>query len=168
MTGLLGMLVLTEAQREARVRNGQLVPVDEQDRAGWDRALIDEGHHLVRECLAINRPGRYQILAGINAVHTDAPTASDTDWSQVVALYDQLTRLDPSPIVALNRAVAVAELDGPRRSPSPWSTGCHSPATTRGTPPAPTCSAGSAAAARRSRRTTPRSPPPRTPPSAPT
>jgi RNA polymerase sigma-70 factor (ECF subfamily) len=106
--------VLIEARREARVRNGQLVPLAEQDRAGWDRALIAEGHDLVRECLAINRPGRYQILAAINAVHTDAPTASDTDWSQVVALYDQLTRLDPSPIVALNRAVAVAELDGPK------------------------------------------------------
>ncbi|MDQ1538886.1 MAG: polymerase sigma-70 factor, subfamily, partial [Actinomycetota bacterium] len=112
--GLLGLLVLIEARREARVRNGQLVPLAEQDRAGWDRPLIDEGHHLVRECLAINRPGRYQILAAINAVHTDAPTAQDTDWSQVVALYDQLTRLDPSPIVALNRAVAVAELDGPQ------------------------------------------------------
>ena len=96
------------------MRNGQLVPLGEQDRAGWDRGLIAEGHDLVRECLAINRPGRYQILAAINAVHTDAPTASDTDWSQVVALYDQLTRLDPSPIVALNRAVAVAELDGPK------------------------------------------------------
>jgi RNA polymerase sigma-70 factor (ECF subfamily) len=113
VAGLLGLLVLTEARREARVRNGQLVPLDEQDRGGWDRALIAEGHALVRECLAINRPGRYQILAAINAVHTDAPTAADTDWSQVVALYDQLTRLDPSPIVALNRAVAVAELDGP-------------------------------------------------------
>ena len=114
MAGLLGLLLLTEARREARVRNGQLVPLGEQDRAGWDRALIVEGHNLVRECLAINRPGRYQILAAINAVHTDALTASDTDWSQVVALYDQLTRLDPSPIVALNRAVAVAELDGPK------------------------------------------------------
>jgi len=114
VAGLLGLLLLTEARREARVRNGQLVPLGEQDRAGWDRALIAEGHDLVRECLAINRPGRYQVLAAINAVHTDAPTASDTDWSQVVALYDQLTRLDPSPIVALNRAVAVAELDGPK------------------------------------------------------
>jgi RNA polymerase sigma-70 factor (ECF subfamily) len=113
VTGLLGLLILTEARRKARVRDGQLVPLDEQDRAGWDRALIDEGHDLVRACLAINRPGRYQILAAINAVHTDAPTIADTDWSQVVALYDQLTRLDPSPIVALNRAVAVAELDGP-------------------------------------------------------
>jgi RNA polymerase sigma-70 factor (ECF subfamily) len=113
VTGLLGLLLLTEARREARVRDGQLVPLGEQDRAGWDRGLIAEGHDLVRECLAINRPGRYQILAAINAVHTDAPTASDTDWAQVVALYDQLTRLDPSPVVALNRAVAVAEVDGP-------------------------------------------------------
>ena len=112
MAGLLGLLLLTEARR-VPVRNGQLVPLYEQDRAGWDRALVAEGHDLVRECLAVNRPGRYQILAAINAVHTDAPTAPDTDWSQVVALYDQLTRLDPSPIVALNRAVAVAELDGP-------------------------------------------------------
>jgi RNA polymerase sigma-70 factor (ECF subfamily) len=113
VTGLLALEVLTEARREARVRNGQLVPLAEQDRAGWDRALVAEGHDLVRSCLAINRPGRYQVLAAINAVHTDAPTAADTDWSQVVALYDQLTQLDPSPIVALNRAVAVAELDGP-------------------------------------------------------
>jgi RNA polymerase sigma-70 factor (ECF subfamily) len=113
VAGLLGLLVLTEARREARVRHGQLVPLDEQDRSGWDRALIAEGHELVRECLATNRPGRYQIIAAINAVHTDATAASDTDWTQVVALYDQLTRLDPSPIVALNRAVAVAELDGP-------------------------------------------------------
>lgn len=114
VSGLLGLLVLSEARRESRVRDGQLVPLAEQDRAGWDGALIAEGHALVRECLAINRPGRYQLLAAINAVHTDALTAADTDWSQVVALYDQLTRLDPSPIVALNRAVAVAQLDGPQ------------------------------------------------------
>ena len=113
VAGLLGLLLLTEARCDARVRNGQLVPLGEQDRASWDRDLIAKGHELVRECLAINTPGRYQILAAINAIHTDAPSASDTDWSQVVALYDQLTRLDPSPIVALNRAVAVAELDGP-------------------------------------------------------
>ena len=113
VAGLLALMLLTEARREARVRNGQLVPLGEQDRAGWDRAMIAEGHGLVRECLAINRPGRYQILAAINAVHTDASAVSDTDWSQVVALYDQLTRIDPSPIVAVNRAVAVAELDGP-------------------------------------------------------
>ncbi len=112
-TGLLAMLLLTESRRAARVRHGELVPLDEQDRGGWDRALIAEGHALVRECLVANRPGRYQILAAVNAVHTDAPSAADTDWSQVAALYDQLVRLDPSPIVALNRAVAIAELDGP-------------------------------------------------------
>lgn len=113
VAGLLALLLLTEARREARVRDGRLVPLDEQDRGGWDRALIAEGHTLVRQCLAVDRPGRYQLLAAINAVHIDAPTAADTDWSQVVALYDRLTRLDPSPIVALNRAVALAELDGP-------------------------------------------------------
>ena len=113
VAGLLALLLLTEARRRTRVRDGQLVPLAEQDRAGWDLALVAEGHALVRECLATNRPGRYQILAAISAVHTDAPTATDTDWSQVVALYVQLTRLDPSPVVALNRAVAVAELDGP-------------------------------------------------------
>ena len=113
VTGLLALLLLTESRRAARVRGGELVPLDEQDRGGWDRALIAEGHDLVRRCLAANRPGRFQILAAVNAVHTDAPTAAATDWSQVVALYDQLARLDPSPVVALNRAVAVAELDGP-------------------------------------------------------
>ena len=113
VTGLLALFLLVEARREARVRQGQLVPLAEQDRAGWDHALVAEGHDLVRECLRTGRPGRYQLLAAINAVHTDAPTAADTDWSQVVALYDRLTRLDPSPVVALNRAVAVAELDGP-------------------------------------------------------
>jgi RNA polymerase sigma-70 factor (ECF subfamily) len=106
-------MLLTDARRTVRVAGGELVPLHEQDRGGWDRTLIAEGHDLVRECLAINRPGRYQILAAINAVHTDARTASDTDWRQVIALYDQLTRFDPSPIVVLNRAVAVAELDGP-------------------------------------------------------
>ncbi len=113
VTGLLALLLLTDARRESRVRDGQLVPLEEQDRAGWDAAQIAEGQDLVRHCLAINRPGRYQILAAINAVHTAVATASDTDWSQVLALYDQLTRIDPSPIVALNRAVAVSRLDGP-------------------------------------------------------
>lgn len=113
VTGLLALLLLTEARREARVRGGELVRLDDQDRGGWDRSLIAEGHDLVRECLARNQPGRYQILAAINAVHTDAPTAEATDWSQVATLYDQLARIDPSPIVALNRAVAIGELDGP-------------------------------------------------------
>jgi RNA polymerase sigma-70 factor (ECF subfamily) len=112
-TGLLALLLLTESRRTSRVRGGELVPLEEQDRGGWDHVLIAEGHDLVRRCLAANRPGRYQVLAAVNAVHTDAPTAAATDWSQIAALYDQLARIDPSPIVALNRAVAVAELDGP-------------------------------------------------------
>jgi RNA polymerase sigma-70 factor, ECF subfamily len=115
VTGLLALMLLAEARRTARVSaNGELVTLDEQDRAAWDAALVAEGHRLVRERLATGQaPGRYQILAAINAVHTSARDARDTDWSQVVALYDQLARLDPSPIVALNRAVAIAELDGP-------------------------------------------------------
>jgi RNA polymerase sigma-70 factor (ECF subfamily) len=113
VTGLLALMLLTEARRESRMRDGTLVTLDQQDRHGWDRALIDEGHGLVRECLALNRPGRYQVLAAINAVHTDASSVADTDWSQIVALYDRLLALDPNPVVALNRAVAVAELDGP-------------------------------------------------------
>ncbi|WP_230860220.1 RNA polymerase sigma factor [Actinoplanes aureus] len=118
VAGLLALMLLTEARRAARVSaNGELVALDEQDRGAWDAALIAEGHRLVRERLAAAAagaaPGRYQILAAINAVHTSAPDIRDTDWSQVLALYDQLIRLDPSPIIALNRAVAVAELDGP-------------------------------------------------------
>jgi RNA polymerase sigma-70 factor (ECF subfamily) len=115
VTGLLALMLLTEARRATRVSpDGALVRLDEQDREAWDAPLIAEGHRLVRERLAAGvAPGRYQILAAINAVHTYARRARDTDWSQVVALYDQLVRLDPSPIVALNRAVAVAELDGP-------------------------------------------------------
>ncbi|WP_280724160.1 DUF6596 domain-containing protein [Kitasatospora sp. MAA4] len=116
VAGLLALMLLTEARRSARVSpSGELVALDEQDRGAWDAALIAEGHRLVRERLATGAaPGRYQILAAINAVHTSARDVHDTDWSQVLALYDQLARLDPSPIVALNRAVAVAELDGPR------------------------------------------------------
>ncbi|MEV4703296.1 DUF6596 domain-containing protein [Actinoplanes sp. NPDC049316] len=115
VAGLLALMLLIEARRAARVsRSGELVPLQEQDRGAWDRTLIAEGHRLVRERLAAGvAPGRYQILAAINAVHTWAREARDTDWSQIVALYDQLVRLDPSPIVALNRAIAVAELDGP-------------------------------------------------------
>jgi RNA polymerase sigma-70 factor, ECF subfamily len=115
VAGLLALMLLTEARRTARVSaSGELVTLDEQDRGAWDAALIAEGHQLVRERLAAGvAPGRYQILAAINAVHTSAHNVRDTDWSQVVALYDQLIRLDPSPIVALNRAIAVAEIDGP-------------------------------------------------------
>jgi RNA polymerase sigma-70 factor (ECF subfamily) len=113
VTGLLALMLLTEARRPARVREGVLVTLDQQDRSLWDAALVDEGHRLVRRCLATNRPGPYQLQAAINAVHTDALDSSMTDWSQVVRLYDQLLALQPSPIVELNRAVAVAELDGP-------------------------------------------------------
>ncbi|MGW9197130.1 RNA polymerase sigma factor [Micromonospora chersina] len=115
VAGLLALMLLTEARRAARVSaSGELVTLEEQDRGAWNRELIAEGHALVRARLASGQaPGRYQILAAINAVHTDAREARDTDWSQVVALYDQLVRLDPSPIVRLNRAIAVAELDGP-------------------------------------------------------
>jgi RNA polymerase sigma-70 factor (ECF subfamily) len=118
VAGLLALMLLTEARRRSRIAGGELVPLHEQDRGGWDRALIDEGHALVRECLAAARetgrgPGQYQVLAAINAVHTDAPSAADTDWAQIAALYDQLAAITPSPIVALNRAVAIAELDGP-------------------------------------------------------
>lgn len=111
--GLLALMLLTEARRPARVADGALVTLDEQDRTLWDAALLDEGHRLVRQCLAINRPGPYQLQAAVNAVHTDALDASMTDWSQVVQLYDQLLAVQPSPIVELNRAIAVAELDGP-------------------------------------------------------
>jgi len=117
--GMLALMLLTEARRTARVSSsGELVTLDEQDRGAWDAALLAEGHELVRARVALAAasglaPGRYQLLAAINAVHTSARDIRDTDWSQVVALYDQLVRIDPSPVVALNRAIAVAEVDGP-------------------------------------------------------
>ncbi|WP_196842740.1 sigma-70 family RNA polymerase sigma factor [Cryobacterium sp. CAN_C3] len=115
VTGLLALMLLTEARSAARVSaRGELVTLDQQDRVAWNDALMTEGHRLVGKRLtALVAPGRYQILVAINAVHTSAPDIRDTDWSQVVALYDRLVLLDPSPIVALNRAIAVAELDGP-------------------------------------------------------
>jgi RNA polymerase sigma-70 factor (ECF subfamily) len=112
--GLLALMLLIDARRAARVTtDGKMVPLAEQDRAAWDRALIAEGHAIVRRCLRIGRPGPYQLQAAINAVHAEARTPDATDWRQVVALYDQLFAVAPSPIVALNRAVAVAEVDGP-------------------------------------------------------
>lgn len=113
VAGLLALMLLTEARRTTRVAAGELVPLRDQDRGRWDRSLIAEGHDLVRECLSRGRPGHYQLLAAINAVHTDAPDAAATDWGQIVTLYSQLYAVAPTPIVALNRAVAVAELDGP-------------------------------------------------------
>jgi RNA polymerase sigma-70 factor (ECF subfamily) len=113
-TGLLALLLLTDSRRPARVdEDGSLVMLAEQDRRLWDRSLIEEGQTLVRECLRRNRPGPFQIQAAIAAVHSDAVQASETDWGQIVELYDRLLTLTPTPVVALNRAVAVAELEGP-------------------------------------------------------
>ncbi|HSF99461.1 MAG TPA: RNA polymerase sigma factor [Ornithinibacter sp.] len=114
VTGLLALMLLTDARRAARLdAGGALVTLDAQDRSVWDREKIAEGHALVRECLRRNRPGHYQLLAAVNAVHTDAATGSETDWGQVLALYDQLMVVTPTPVVALNRAVALAEVSGP-------------------------------------------------------
>jgi RNA polymerase sigma-70 factor (ECF subfamily) len=111
--GLLALLLLTESRRAARTAaDGSLVLLPDQDRSLWSLALIAEGQALVRACLRRNAPGPYQIQAAINAVHSDAPTATDTDWVQILALYDQLLLVAPTPVVALNRAVAVAEVHG--------------------------------------------------------
>jgi RNA polymerase sigma-70 factor (ECF subfamily) len=111
VSGLLALMLLTEARRPARVApDGSPVLLPDQDRSRWDRALIDEGHDLVRRCLRRGRPGPYQLQAAIQAVHTDGDA---TDWAQVLALYDQLLALTPTPVVAMNRAVAVAEVHGP-------------------------------------------------------
>jgi RNA polymerase sigma-70 factor (ECF subfamily) len=113
--GLLALLLLTESRRAARTASdGTLVLLPDQDRAVWDRRLIAEGQTLVRACLRRNQPGPYQIQAAINAVHSDAPTAAHTDWGQILALYDQLLAVSPTPVVALNRAVALAEVKGPQ------------------------------------------------------
>ncbi|SOE78420.1 RNA polymerase, sigma subunit, ECF family [Streptomyces sp. OV198] len=112
--GLLALMLLIESRRPARATpDGDLILLSDQDRSRWDRDLLTEGQTLVRRCLRRNRPGPYQIQAAINAVHSDAPTAAATDWGQILQLYDQLAALAPSPVVALNRAVAVAEVEGP-------------------------------------------------------
>jgi len=112
--GLLALLLLTESRRPARLAaDGSIVLLPDQDRACWNRALIDEGQALVRACLRRGQPGPFQIQAAIGAVHADAATAADTDWRQIVQLYDQLMVATPTPVVALNRAVAVAEVEGP-------------------------------------------------------
>jgi RNA polymerase sigma-70 factor (ECF subfamily) len=114
VAGLLALMLLVQSRRDARTgAAGELVPLPEQDRARWSRTMIAEGQRLVRACLRANRPGPYQIQAAINAVHADAASAADTDWPQILQLYDHLSALTPTPIVALNRAVAVAEVDGP-------------------------------------------------------
>jgi RNA polymerase sigma-70 factor, ECF subfamily len=112
--GLLALMLLVDSRRAARTGpDGDLVLLADQDRGRWDRDRIAEGQAIVRRCLRRNQPGPYQLQAAINAVHSDAPTADATDWRQILALYDQLLALAPSPVVALNRAVAVAEVEGP-------------------------------------------------------
>ena len=112
--GLLALMLLVSSRRDARTgAGGELVLLADQDRGRWDRDLVAEGQALVRRCLRRNRPGPYQLQAAINAVHSDAPTGAATDWRQILALYDQLLALSPTPVVALNRAVAVAEVQGP-------------------------------------------------------
>jgi RNA polymerase sigma-70 factor (ECF subfamily) len=112
--GLLALMLLTESRRAARTGpDGTLVLLADQDRARWDRALIAEGQALVRQCLRQDQPGPYQIQAAISAVHSDAPVAAVTAWDQILRLYDQLLAVAPGPVVALNRAVAVAEVEGP-------------------------------------------------------
>ncbi len=112
--GLLALMLLTESRRAARTGpDGALVLLADQDRTRWDRGLIAEGQDLVRRCLRRGQPGPYQIQAAINAVHSDAAAAAATDWNQIVQLYDQLMTVAPGPVVALNRAVAVAEVQGP-------------------------------------------------------
>ncbi len=113
--GLLALMLLEQARSEARsTPQGTLIPLPEQDRRRWDAGLILQGQELVRQCLRRGQPGPYQIQAAINAVHSDAPSAADTDWAQILALYDQLLAITGSPVVALNRAVAVAEISGPQ------------------------------------------------------
>ena len=113
VAGLLALLLLTESRRTSRIRpDGSLVLLGEQDRTRWDRAMIEEGQAIVRRCLLRNQPGAYQVQAAINAVHADAATVDETDWSQIVALYDRLLAFAPTPVVALNRAIAIGEVKG--------------------------------------------------------
>jgi RNA polymerase sigma-70 factor (ECF subfamily) len=113
-SGLLALMLLIQSRRAARTTAaGELVRLGDQDRTLWDATLIAEGQAIVRRCLARRQPGPYQIQAAINAVHSDAPTAPQTDWAQIRALYDQLIAVAPTSVVALNRTVAVAEVDGP-------------------------------------------------------
>ena len=112
--GLLALLLLTESRRASRTRpDGTLVLLGEQDRSRWDRAMIAEGQAILRRCIGRKQPGPYQLQAAITAVHADAATVEQTDWSQIVALYDRLLAVTPTPVVALNRAIAIGELQGP-------------------------------------------------------
>src|SRR5260370_5675416 len=113
--GLLALMLLLESRRTARTGgDGRVVPLSEQDRALWNRDLIAEGQNILRRCLEYNRPGSYQIQAAINAVHSDAPHVAATNWTQILALYDHLSTVAPSPVVALNLAGALAQVQGPK------------------------------------------------------
>jgi RNA polymerase sigma-70 factor, ECF subfamily len=114
--GLLALMILIDARRDARTVGGDLVRLAEQDRDRWDESKLEEGRALLRSCLTLNRPGPYQLQAAINAVHSDAPSAAHTDWRQILELYDQLMIVAPTPVVALNRVVAVAEMGGADRA----------------------------------------------------
>jgi RNA polymerase sigma-70 factor, ECF subfamily len=114
VAGLLALLLFTESRRASRTRpDGSLVVLGEQDRIQWDRALIEEGQTILRQCVRRNQPGAYQLQAAINAVHADAATVEETDWPQIVALYDQMLAVAPTSVVALNRAIAIGEVQGP-------------------------------------------------------
>ena len=114
VAGLLALLLFTESRRASRTRpDGSLVVLGEQDRSQWDRGLIEEGQTILRQCVRRNHPGAYQLQAAINAVHADAATVEETDWPQIVTLYDRLLVVAPTPVVALNRAIAIGELQGP-------------------------------------------------------
>lgn len=111
--GLLALMVLSEARASTRTADGSLVLLRDQDRSRWDRGLIDEGQAIVRACIRRGRPGPYQLQAAIHAVHCSAGTIEDTDWQQIVVLYERLYAFQPTPVIALNRAIAVSEIDGP-------------------------------------------------------
>jgi len=112
--GLIALLLLSEARAPTRVADGSLVLLRDQDRGRWNRDLIDEGEAIVRACIRRGQPGPYQLQAAIHAVHCNAATFEETDWHQIVAIYDHLCALMPTPVVALNRAIAIAEIEGPR------------------------------------------------------
>ena len=114
--GLLALMLFIDARRDARTAAGSFVKLTDQDRGLWNQKQIEEGRDLLRICLARNRPGPYQLQASINAVHSDARATAHTDWSQILTLYDQLMAIAPSPVVALNRAVAIAEVEGADRA----------------------------------------------------
>ena len=117
VAGLLSLMLFVDARRDARTdAQGAFLRLSDQDRSAWDGSKLAEARALLRACLAIGRPGPYQIQAAINAVHSDAPTVAETDWNQLLTLYDQLLAMNPSPVIALNRAIIIAEIDGPARA----------------------------------------------------